>query len=242
MQHLSVTWGSTVFSQYGMEHARYASVSADVIACTDTTSLPNAAFRYTDWWRFVLKFAPRTHLSTNTVVSSRRHRKAFHQHFQPRVMPEYYGIQRVASEDLLMEKLATSLHNFIEHVNNYSGSIILNTYGYTMQEKEDPYFRLILGAVEGIEQGASHGRFWVDYLPILKHVPATWCVDKRSFIRLYPHSPYGSVRSVVSRSRLHEKSQGMEKLCEEVERRTLELGSACRCQSIQYPAGFPNPA
>ncbi|KAK1224158.1 hypothetical protein PQX77_012963 [Marasmius sp. AFHP31] len=109
-------------------------------------------FRHNDWWRL--------------------HRRTVHQRFQPRVMPEYYNIQRTAAESL-MGKLAASPANFFDHINNYAGSILLKiTYGYTLQEKDDPYMCLVLGAMEGIDKSGSHGFFWVDYFPFLKYVPA----------------------------------------------------------------------
>ncbi|KAJ8095064.1 hypothetical protein PM082_010282 [Marasmius tenuissimus] len=112
-------------------------------------------FRHTDWWRL--------------------HRRTFHQRFQPRVMPEYHDIQRIATGSLI-EKLATSPSDFIGHINkchSFSGSIILKiAYGYTMQAKDDPYMSLVLDAAEGIVESSSHGFFWVDYFPVLKHVPA----------------------------------------------------------------------
>ncbi|KAF9268003.1 cytochrome P450 [Marasmius fiardii PR-910] len=51
-----------------------------------------AHMRYSDQWRL--------------------HRKTFHQWFQPRVMPEYYGIQRAATEKFI-QNLATSLEHFV---------------------------------------------------------------------------------------------------------------------------------
>ncbi|KAK1227302.1 hypothetical protein PQX77_009719 [Marasmius sp. AFHP31] len=87
-------------------------------------------------------------------------------------MPDYFDLQRVAT-DTLMEKLVNSPDHFIEHINNFTSSIILKLiYGYTLKEKDDPYYRLVLDAMEGIEAGANHGTFWVDYFPILKYVPS----------------------------------------------------------------------
>ncbi|KAK1230834.1 hypothetical protein PQX77_006074 [Marasmius sp. AFHP31] len=111
-----------------------------------------SVFRHTDWWRL--------------------HRRVFHQRFRPQVMPEYYDNQRLAA-DTLMENLTASPDRFIEHINNYTSSIILKIiYGYTLKEKDDPYFRLVLDAMEGISAGATFGTFWVDYLPALKYIPS----------------------------------------------------------------------
>ncbi|KAL0067950.1 hypothetical protein AAF712_005119 [Marasmius tenuissimus] len=110
------------------------------------------AFRHSDWWRL--------------------HRRTFHQRFQPRVMQEYYDIQRVATNTLI-ERLNASPDDFIEHINKFSSSMVLKIiYGYTLKEKDDPYYRLVYDAMEGILTGSNHGTFWVDYLPILKYVPS----------------------------------------------------------------------
>ncbi|KAL0067909.1 hypothetical protein AAF712_005077, partial [Marasmius tenuissimus] len=37
---------------------------------------------------------------------------------------------------------------------------------------DDPYLKLVLKTIEGGLAAGIHGSFWVDYFPILKHVPA----------------------------------------------------------------------
>ncbi|KAK1220843.1 hypothetical protein PQX77_016363 [Marasmius sp. AFHP31] len=111
-----------------------------------------AFFRYSDWWRL--------------------HRRTFHQRFQTRMLPEYYDIQRTATASL-MEKLAVSPENFMDHLQHCSGSIILKiVYGYTLQETaDDPYLRLVQNTVDGIISAVSHGSYWIDYFPFLRYVP-----------------------------------------------------------------------
>ncbi|KAL0568014.1 hypothetical protein V5O48_013977, partial [Marasmius crinis-equi] len=63
--------------------------------------------------------------------------------------------------------------DFIAYLRHHSGSIILKiVYGYTLQEKEDPYLPLVLNAMEGVIPASNHGTFWVDYFPVLKYLPA----------------------------------------------------------------------
>ncbi|KAK1224157.1 hypothetical protein PQX77_012962 [Marasmius sp. AFHP31] len=85
-----------------------------------------------------------------------------------------------------------------------------------MQEEDDPYLRLVLGALEGIEQGASHGHFWVDYLPILKHVPAWFpgasfkrkAKEWKSSVMKLRDEPWGWVqRAIVSQFTTLQNSQ-----------------------------------
>ncbi|KAG7087478.1 hypothetical protein E1B28_013441 [Marasmius oreades] len=112
-----------------------------------------AFMRHTDWWRL--------------------HRRTFHQFFQPRVMPEYYDIQRARSASLI-QSLLTSPANFFQHVRTHSGGVILEiVYGYQIQGDNDPYVQLADDAVAGMRESFIHGSFLVDYIPILKHVP-TW--------------------------------------------------------------------
>ncbi|KAJ8077943.1 hypothetical protein PM082_000144 [Marasmius tenuissimus] len=133
--------------------------------------LNSTVYRYSDSWR-----SGRLCMSANTPAHvtdlPRLHRRTFHQRFQPRIVPEYYGIQ-MASASLLMERLAASPEKFDEHVRCHAGSIILQIiYGYSIQPVNDPYLRLVHNALEGTLKAINHGSFWVDYLPSLKYVPA----------------------------------------------------------------------
>ncbi|KAK1230679.1 hypothetical protein PQX77_006223 [Marasmius sp. AFHP31] len=104
--------------------------------------------------------------------SWRLHRKTFHQSFQVANLPGYYDIQRDAVTDLV-GKLSTAPEGFFDHINYFAGSIVLKViYGYTLKTEDDPYLDMMYKAVEGIVPAMNHGSFWVDYLPILKYVPA----------------------------------------------------------------------
>ncbi|KAK1224441.1 hypothetical protein PQX77_012663 [Marasmius sp. AFHP31] len=104
--------------------------------------------------------------------SWRLHRKTFHQSFQSSDLPRYYDIQRDAATDLV-GKLTATPEAFYDHINYFAGSIVLKIiYGYKLKTENDPYLEIMYRAVEGIVPAMNHGTFWVDYLPILKHVPA----------------------------------------------------------------------
>ncbi|KAK1220847.1 hypothetical protein PQX77_016367 [Marasmius sp. AFHP31] len=72
-----------------------------------------------------------------------------------------------------MDKLAIFPGKFVDHIQHWSGSIILKiVYGYSLQETaDDPYMRLVHNAIEGVIQASSHGSFWIDYFPLLRYVP-----------------------------------------------------------------------
>ncbi|KAF9263041.1 cytochrome P450 [Marasmius fiardii PR-910] len=102
----------------------------------------------------------------------RMHRRVFHQFFQPRMVPEYYNIQRERST-WLVQKLATAPKDFFKHVRKHSGGAILEAvYGYHIQENNDPYIKLFDGSIEGSKEAGIFGSFWVDYFPALKYIPA----------------------------------------------------------------------
>ena len=50
--------------------------------------------------------------------------------------------------------------------------ILSVAYGIQIQEENDPYIKLAEGAVQGVLIAGVPGRFLVDTIPILKHVPA----------------------------------------------------------------------
>ncbi|KAG7089339.1 hypothetical protein E1B28_011031 [Marasmius oreades] len=102
----------------------------------------------------------------------RLHRKTFHQHFQPRMMPEYYAILKAATQ-IMIRKFATSPDDFLDHVREQAGSIVLKiVYGYNLQTANDPYIQLANNAIEALIETTVPGTFLVDFLPVLKYVPS----------------------------------------------------------------------
>ncbi|KAF9264353.1 cytochrome P450 [Marasmius fiardii PR-910] len=101
----------------------------------------------------------------------RLHRRVFHEYFQPRVLPQYYDIQRERTS-LLIQDLTTSPKDFFEHVTTHSGGIMLEViYGYQTRGSYDSYVKLVDKAIAGLNE-AGVGKYLVDYFPILKYIPA----------------------------------------------------------------------
>lgn len=46
------------------------------------------------------------------------------------------------------------------------------SYGKEIHNMDDEYIRLVQTALEGVIQTKRPGVFWMDYFPILKHIPA----------------------------------------------------------------------
>jgi hypothetical protein len=54
-----------------------------------------------------------------------------------------------------------------------SSAIVVNiAYGIDVQESDDPYLSLAEEALNGLNQAAILGTFWVDLFPLLKYVPS----------------------------------------------------------------------
>ena len=45
-------------------------------------------------------------------------------------------------------------------------------YGIDVQESDDPYLSLAEEALNGLNEGAIPGAFWIDLFPMLKYVPS----------------------------------------------------------------------
>ncbi|KAK1220886.1 hypothetical protein PQX77_016321, partial [Marasmius sp. AFHP31] len=97
--------------------------------------------------------------------------KTFQQSFKPRIVPEYYEIQKAASASLI-GSLRLSPEAFFKHIEHFAGSIVLDiAYGYKLQEDNDPYVRLARDASEGMKQTAVPAAFLMEYLPWMRLIP-----------------------------------------------------------------------
>ncbi|KAK0469621.1 cytochrome P450, partial [Desarmillaria tabescens] len=112
----------------------------------------NMAFmRYSDWWR--------------------KHRRMFHQYFQPRAVPAYYPVQMRATS-VLLQQLHKSPDEFAHHVRHHAGSVIMKTvYGYDVDPNGDRFVELVDRAMESVRIIGNVGTFLVDYIPSMKYLP-----------------------------------------------------------------------
>ena len=53
-----------------------------------------------------------------------------------------------------------------------SSSILKIIYGIDVVEKDDPHISEVDAALEGLSLGLVPGKYWVEFLPFLRHVPA----------------------------------------------------------------------
>ncbi|KAI0699911.1 CyP450 monooxygenase [Cerioporus squamosus] len=105
----------------------------------------------------------------------RRHRREFTQHFLPVVNAGHLEAQRQSSL-LFLRKLLKDPTHLCDHIRyTFSASIVKVTYGIDVAEEDDANIALMEKTLEGF-QAFSPGRFLVQYLPILQHVPTWWPV------------------------------------------------------------------
>ncbi|KAF8202965.1 cytochrome P450 [Pholiota molesta] len=103
----------------------------------------------------------------------RRHRRMFHQYFQPRNLASYYPLQKKMAIALL-DQLAQSPAEFAPHIKQFVGSIVLQAaYGYEVKGENDFYIDLVHKAMQPLLLVVhASGKFLVEFLPALKHIPA----------------------------------------------------------------------
>ncbi|KAK7685071.1 hypothetical protein QCA50_011908 [Cerrena zonata] len=106
----------------------------------------------------------------------REFRRLFQQFMGPRPSQDHLvlSLQEKFASKLLL-KLLESPQYFITHVRQSTGAFILKiTYGYDVMEdqREDYLVQIVEKAMQGFALASEPGAFFVDYFPILKHVPS----------------------------------------------------------------------
>ncbi|KAL0954892.1 hypothetical protein HGRIS_003825 [Hohenbuehelia grisea] len=102
----------------------------------------------------------------------RKHRKLFHDYFNPGVVERYQETQQAQTKSF-MRRLHHSPDEFLEHIRHaFASTIMMITYGIQVLDSGDPYIDVAEKAVAGVTQAVHPGRFLVDLFPILKYVPA----------------------------------------------------------------------
>ncbi|KAH7889001.1 cytochrome P450 [Phlebopus sp. FC_14] len=102
----------------------------------------------------------------------RQTRKFFHHHLGTRTsLAAFSSVEEEETRRFLMNVLK-SPEDLLDHIRKTAGSIILKiSYGYSVQESNDPLVKLANDAMENISMVATPGAFLVDILPILQYLP-----------------------------------------------------------------------
>ncbi|KAI0051668.1 cytochrome P450 [Auriscalpium vulgare] len=115
----------------------------------------------------------------------RRHRALFQKHFHTRASPRYQPIQ-IKETHTLLRNLAETPENFWHHVRRSSAAVVMMiSYGHQVKDQGDEYVTIADQALTGLAAAGTFGTYLVDYLPILKYVPA-W-MPGASFRRVADH-------------------------------------------------------
>ncbi|RDX45836.1 cytochrome P450 [Lentinus brumalis] len=111
-----------------------------------------AFFSYGQWWR--------------------RHRRVFWQHFNPTASVAYNSIQRTVAHRFLY-KILTSPSEYLNHVRySFAASMMKIIYDNDIEtEIEEQMIRVDM-TQEGVSQGLVPGKYLVDILPFIRHLPS----------------------------------------------------------------------
>ncbi|KAJ7664304.1 cytochrome P450 [Mycena rosella] len=104
----------------------------------------------------------------------RAHRKIFTQEFSPSAVQRYQD-QELKWTKALLRNLVNAPQNFMEHIQNMASGIVLETtFGLQVQPsgQPDPFIAAAKQAVEAMTETGLFGTYLVDFLPVLKYVPA----------------------------------------------------------------------
>jgi len=106
----------------------------------------------------------------------KQHRNMFHNHFQAKAVSAYHALQLRHAHTLLRNLSGLDPRNpamLDQYLRRTTAAIVLEIcYGHNVAEKGDDYVTLADKALTGISTSGVFGSYMVDYLPILKHLPA----------------------------------------------------------------------
>ncbi|CAL1703243.1 unnamed protein product [Somion occarium] len=102
----------------------------------------------------------------------RRLRKVFHHYYSASAIRQYDGIQ-FENVRAFLKRLRDSPEKFLIHSRFVFAALIMNvTYGVHIEDEHNKHLVEAEAWQHGFNQAIQPGHFWVDYLPILKYVPA----------------------------------------------------------------------
>ncbi|KZW01599.1 cytochrome P450 [Exidia glandulosa HHB12029] len=101
----------------------------------------------------------------------REHRRVLHHYFNQDAVKRYYELQ-TRTNLAFLRSLMESPTDFWHHIRWSAGANILNlSYGIEVAPKNDPWIVLADESIESIAKGGLPGSYFVDWLPVFKHLP-----------------------------------------------------------------------
>ncbi|KAI0326165.1 O-methylsterigmatocystin oxidoreductase [Cubamyces sp. BRFM 1775] len=137
----------------------------------------------------------------------RQRRRVFHQTFQPSALPRFRPIQLRECRRYLRRLLDTPEDFLALARHEFAATIMDAVYGITVLEKNDPYINMAEKETEIFSEIFMPGRYLVELLPILKHIPAWFpgAKFKRDAAKWEPlvssvrHVPYNATLEAIAR-------------------------------------------
>ncbi|OCH91450.1 cytochrome P450 [Obba rivulosa] len=101
----------------------------------------------------------------------RRKRRDFYQYFNQTAVRQFEPQIRDAAQSLL-RRLYHEPKGFADHIQYAFGATMLSVlYGIQAEEKDDKYIAIAERALDAIGEVATAGKFWVDFVPLLRYIP-----------------------------------------------------------------------
>ncbi|GJE96580.1 cytochrome P450 [Phanerochaete sordida] len=102
----------------------------------------------------------------------KEHRRMFHQHFQPSVVPKYRAKLALETRKFIGRLRHTATDDWLRHVRHLTGAIIIGvTYGLDVQQENDPNVLLAEKAIFSMAMTGVAGTYLVDWLPQMQFLP-----------------------------------------------------------------------
>ncbi|KAI0656915.1 O-methylsterigmatocystin oxidoreductase [Cubamyces menziesii] len=137
----------------------------------------------------------------------RQRRRVFHQTFQPSAIPKFRPIH-VRECHRYLRKLLDTPERFLTLARHEFGATIMDAvYGIKVLDNDDPYLKMAEKDTEIFSEIFMPGRYLVELLPFLKHVPAWFpgAKFKRDAALWEPHAssvrhvPYNATLEAIAR-------------------------------------------
>ncbi|KAM5532989.1 hypothetical protein V8D89_013331 [Ganoderma adspersum] len=137
----------------------------------------------------------------------RRYRRHFWQHFTARAIEQYRPVQRAVAHEFLA-RLLENPSKIRDHIRyTFLAALLKNVYGIGLTEDHSKYAATFDVSSEGVSQGLVPGKYLVDLLPFLRHVPKwvpgfAWQADFerwRGAVHDVRNVPFASTKEAMAR-------------------------------------------
>ncbi|KAK7678470.1 hypothetical protein QCA50_018530 [Cerrena zonata] len=127
---------------------------------------PTSVMQKMMFWDWAISLMPYTQ-------TWREHRREFHQYFYQRKVPTYRPVQLAQCRAGLQRLLISPTENVGQNLRQiFTANILKIMYNLDITDLRDEYVVAAQKALEGVSLGSVPGKFWVEFLPILRHIPS----------------------------------------------------------------------